>query len=217
MTRSQTDGAVGRDSSDLPDLPEGTLVRSRVESNPAAPLATALDRELTGYAVIEPQDALLLDADGAGVVAFEEGVPRLAYHTGTGRVGPRALADVAGPGPYDVALRELPADALAAFDEWESDRSDLRVPPGMAAERLAGDPELAERTREAAPPEFSGGVTGDGGSGASGGSSASDSGESLDAVEAFLEDEEKIEAIRDRAREEARDRAERLGLDEELK
>jgi hypothetical protein len=187
-----------------PDLPEGTLVRSRVESDPAAPLSTALGRELTGYAVLEPQDALLLDGDGAGVLAFEEGVPRFAYHTGTDRGGPSALADLATPGPFSVELRELPDLPAVAFAESERDRSELRVPPGMAADRLAGDPDLAERTRTAAPPEWEADAESGGEDG------------SLDAVEAFLDDEEKIAAIRDRAREEARERAERWGLDGEL-
>ncbi|NHN57675.1 MULTISPECIES: hypothetical protein [Halorussus] len=180
------------------------MLRSRVESDPAVPLAAALDRELTGYAVLEPQDALLLDADGAGLVAFEDGVPRFAYHTGTDRGGPEALADLAAPGPYDVALRRLPDDALARHD-----RPDLRVPPGLAAERLAGDPDLAERTRAAVPDDSRGDDRG-------GAVDETPGGESLDAVEAFLEDEEKIEAIRDRAREEARERAAEWGLDGEL-
>ena len=179
-------------------LPEGTLVRSRVEPDAAAPLASALDRELTGYAVLEPQDALLLDGDGAGVLVFEDGVPRLAYHTGTGRGGPSALADLAAPGPYDVELRELPAEKLP------DDDADLQVSPGMPADRLAGDPELAEQTRNVAPAEWEDGSNGE------------SEDDSLDAVEAFLEDEEKIDAIRDRAREEAKERAEQWGLDGEL-
>jgi hypothetical protein len=182
-------------------LPEGTLVRSRVESDPAVPLESALDRELTGYAVFEPQEALLLGGDGAGVLAFEEGIPRFATYTATDASGPTALADVAPVGPYSVELRELPAEELADFE-----RPDRRVPPGMAADRLAGDPDLAERTREAAPPEWMEGgedeEPGDGGS--------------LGAVEAFLDDEEKVAAIRDRAREEAQERAEEWGLDGEL-
>jgi hypothetical protein len=199
MTRSQPDAPDVSDDSLGRELPDGTLIRSRVESDPAAALATALDRELTGYAVLEPQDALLLDADGAGVVAFEEGIPRFAYHTGTGHVGSAALADIAGPGPYDVALRQVSADALAEFE-----RSDLRVPPGMPADRLAGDPTLAGRTRTAAPPEWSDVGT------------DSEADESLDAVETFLDDDEKIEAIQDRAREEAKERAERWGFEGEL-
>jgi hypothetical protein len=196
MTRSQADARSVRGT---PDLPDGTLIRSRVESDPAAPLATALDRDLTGYAVFEPQDALLLDADGAGVVGFEDGVPQFAFHTGTGRGGPAALADIAGPGPYDVQLRDVSADALAA-----GHRQRLGIPPGMAADRLAGDPDLAERTRTAAPAEWEADAESGGEDG------------SLDAVEAFLDDEEKIAAIRDRAREEARERAEQWGLDREL-
>ena len=179
-------------------LSDGTLVRSRVEPDAAAPLSTALDRELTGYAVLEPQDALLLDGDGVGVLAFEDGVPRLAYHTGTDRGGSDALADLAAPGPYDVELRELAGGKLPDGD------ADLRVPPGMPADRLAGDPQLAERTRNVAPAEWEGG------------GERADEGGSLDAVEAFLADEEKIDAIRDRAREEARERAEQWGLDGEL-
>jgi hypothetical protein len=199
MTRSSSDrdSAIGIDSVAL-DVATGTLVRSRVEPDAAAPLDTALDRELTGYAVLEPQDALLLDGDGVGVLAFEDGVPRLAYHTGTGRGGSEALADLAAPGPLDVELRELPAAELPEGD------GDIRVPPDMPADRLAGDPQLAERTREVAPAEW-----------LEGSEEGSES-DSLDAVEAFLEDEEKIDAIRDRAREEAKERAEQWGLDGEL-
>lgn len=201
MTRGDPDDGFTAEApppSNATRPPDGTLVRSRVEPDPAAPLTTALDRELTGYAVFEPQDALLLDAEGAGVVGFEDGVPRFAYHTGTGAGGSNALADAAAPGPYDVELRALPADALAEFE-----RPDCRVPPGLVADRLAGDPDLAERTRAAAPAAWSEDDAGEGGS--------------LDAVEAFLEDEEKVAAIRDRAREEARERAEEWGLDKELK
>ncbi|WP_132057092.1 hypothetical protein [Halorussus amylolyticus] len=180
------------------NLPRGTLVRSRVVGDPAAALSTALDRELTGYAVFEPQDALLLDADSEGVVTFDDGVPVCAYHTGTGRGGANALADLAVPGPYSVELRELPADDREAV----RGESDLRVAPGTAADRLAGDPDLAERTRAAAPSER--------------GRRDETGGESMDAVEAFLDDDEKIDAIRNRAREEARTRAEQWGLDSEL-
>ena len=49
-------------------LPRGTLVRSRVVDDPAVALEAALDRELTGYAVFEPGDALLLDEDRKSVV-----------------------------------------------------------------------------------------------------------------------------------------------------
>lgn len=199
---TDSDSIFGVDAVAL-DFPEGTLVRSRVEPDAAAPLSTALDRELTGYALLEPQDALLLDGDGAGVVAFEDGVPRLAYHTGTGRGGPNALADLAAPGPYDVELRKLSADELPEGD------ADCRVSPGMPADRLAGDPQLADRTRTAAPAAWMEDAGDDG-------SARGDEAGSLDAVEAFLEDEEKIAATRDRAREEAKERAVEWGLDEEM-
>jgi hypothetical protein len=67
----------------------------------------------------------------------------------------------------------------------------LRVPPEAPADRLAGDPALAERTRRAAPSWR-----------------AEDTGRDTGAVVAFLEDEEKVEAIRKQAREEAEQRAE---------
>jgi len=170
------------------NLPEGRLVRSRVVTDPRTPLIGALERDLTGYAVLEPQDALLLDADGAGVVTFESGVPVLAYHDGTGRAGPEALADLAIDGPYWLQL--------FAVDEPIDGDPGWRVPPGMPAERLAGDADLAERTRERAPGDRPA------------------AGESLNPVEAFLEDEQKVEAIRERAREEADRRATEWGLSE---
>ena len=185
-------------------LPQGTLVRSRVVSDPATPLATALDRELTGYAVLEPQDALLLDADGKGVVTFDAGVPVLAYHTGTDRGGPEAVADLAVPGPYRVEVYELAADAFGEVHDADADADELRIPPAMAADRLAGDPALAERTRTAAPAARRDVGEDEGTSG------------SMDAVEAFLDDAEKIEAIREQAREEAAERATQWGLDGEL-
>jgi hypothetical protein len=69
----------------------------------------------------------------------------------------------------------------------------------MPAERLAGDPGLAARTRAAAPDERLDDRAGSG-----------------SAVEAFLADESKIEAIREQAREEARRRAAEWGLSEAL-
>jgi hypothetical protein len=173
------------------NLPPGRLVHSRVVTDPGAALAVALDRGLTGYATVEPQRSLLLDDAGKGVLAFREGAPTLAAHTGTGRGGPEALADVAEPGPYSVELYEAAADRLP------EPTPDRRVPPGMPAERLAGDPDLAGRTRAAAP------VDAPGGDGAS-------------AVEAFLDDEAKIERIRREAREQAERDAEAWGLADEL-
>ncbi|MFB6130563.1 MAG: hypothetical protein ABEJ28_07060 [Salinigranum sp.] len=176
-------------------IPRGKLLRSRVEPDPATVLETALDRRLTGYAVFEPQDALLLGGETRGVVTFEEGVPVVVYDVASDDGGPDALADLAVPGPYSVELYELdPADLAAAHDADE-----LCVPPGMPAERLGGDRELADRTREAAPSERLEAAEG-----------------SANPVEAFLADEEKIAAIREQAREEAQARAEEWGLSGEL-
>jgi len=174
-------------------IPRGELIRSRVVDDPGAALATALDRRLTGYVVFEPQDAVLLGDETRGVVTFEDGVPVLAYCTETDRGGADALADVAGPGPYSVELYELDGAALAEAHEAD----DLRVSPGLPAERLGADRDLVTRTREAAPDDRLGN-------------------DDTDAVEAFLDDEAQIEAIRERAREEARTRAEEWGLADAL-
>jgi len=180
-------------------LPDGRLVRSRVVSDPRTVLVDALDRGLTGYAVLEPQGSLLLDDDGRGVLTFAEGVPVVAYHTGTERGGPPALADLAASGPYRLNLYAVRPGALDAVH----DRASFRVPPGMAADRLAGDQSLADRTRELAPEDWTTERTHD----------AASSGErSVGAVEAFLDDERKIEAIREEARAEARERAEEWGF-----
>lgn len=171
-------------------LPRGRLQRRRVVSDVATPLANALDAELTGYARLESQDALLLSADGVGVLTFEAGIPVVAYHTGTDAGGPAALADIAVSGPYRIELFELDAETLADVHAAE----ELTVPPGMPARRLAGDPALAERTRERSP------------AAASAREAESTTG-TPGAVEAFLADEAKIEAIQQRAREEAERRA----------
>jgi len=186
-------------------LPAGRLVRSRVVTDPRTPLVDALDRELTGYAVLEPQGSLLLDGDGAGVVTFRDGAPVVVYHTGTDRGGPRALADLAASGPYDLELFALDADDLASVH----DREAFRVPPGMPAERLAGDQTLADRTRNAAPRS----VVDSDGTGDCDATGPADTGEDVGAVEAFLDDEAKIEAIRQQAREEAQARAEKWGFE----
>jgi hypothetical protein len=177
------------------DIPEGRLVRSRV--GVAGALDAALSRDLTGYARIQP-DSLLADGQ-PGVVTFEDGVPRAAYadgDTGHGRRDSRgvdALAALAGPGPCSVELYELPADALTEVHET----GEFSVPPAAPAEELADDPSLAERARERAPAD----AHEENGPGA---------------LESFLEDEERIEAIQEEAREEAEKRAEEWGLDGEL-
>lgn len=182
-------------------LPRGRLQRRRVVSDLATPLANALDRGLTGYCRMESQDALLLSAEGVGVLTFEAGVPVVAYHTGTDAGGPEALADIAVSGPYRIELFELEGEALAAVHDAE----DLRVPPAMPARRLAGDQTLADRTRRRA---------------AASGLDRADTGEAGDdgpgAVEAFLADEEKIAAIQERARAEAERRAAEWGLEDAI-
>ncbi|MFB6163956.1 MAG: hypothetical protein ABEJ31_02250 [Haloarculaceae archaeon] len=181
-------------------LPGGRLLRSRVVDGPGAALSAALECRLTGYAVLEPQDSLLLSGEARGVVTFDDGVPVLAYHTGTDRGGPPALADLAVPGPYRMRLVALPAAAVADLH----DTPEVAVPPGMPAERLAGDPDLAARTRERAPPARIDRPTTEG----------SDDPAGRSAVEAFLDDEDKIDAIREQARAEARKRAAEWGFDE---
>jgi hypothetical protein len=170
------------------NLPAGSLLRKRVVDDPATALSTALDRHVTGYLRLSSQAALLLEDESRGVITLADGVPVLAYHTGTDRGGPAALGDIALPGPYGMALYEVPPRRLERVHEARA----LRVPPGMPAERLAGDPSLAERTRDVAPVhrlEESPGES------------------ATSAVEAFLEDEEKISRLKERARTEAAERA----------
>lgn len=163
------------------------LTFSRVVEDAAAALSLALDRELTGHAVLTPQDSLLLDGDGEGVVAFEDGVPTHVVHTGTDRGGSAALADLAVPGPLRVECY--------AGEDGPVPRTDRHaVAPDTPADRLAGDDDLAARTRAAADVEAAT--------------------EDVDAVEAFLADEQKVEAIRERAREEAAERAAEWGFEE---
>ena len=169
-------------------LPAGRLIRSRVVDDPGAVLVNVLDRELTGYATLEPQGTLLDDGAGRGVLVFEDGVPRLAYHPRTGG-GDAALSAMADPGPCRVELHEVPGSALPALDAPEPS-----VDPGRPAERLAVDPDLATRTRRRAP----GGADGS-------------------AVEAFLENEAAVSAVREEARTEAERRAEEWGLEDALR
>lgn len=178
------------------EIPRGDLLRSRVVSDVGTTLSAALDRELTGYATIVPQETLLLAGDARGVLTFEGGVPVLAYNTVTDSGGPDALAELAVPGPYRVELYAVGAEALRAAHEEEA----LRVPPAAAATELADDPDLAERTREAAPADRL----------------ADEESEEADAVSAFLADDDRIAAIREQARAEARERATEWGLDDAL-
>lgn len=166
---------------------------ARVVEDAATALALVLDRDLTGYAEFTPQDALLLDDDGAGVLAFEDGVPTHVKHSGSGRGGDAALADLAVPGPLRV-------ECYAGGDPPVPETDQFAVAPGTPAERLAGDSALADRTRAAAPSDRT--QTG--------------AAESMDAVAAFLEDDEKIDALRERASEEATERADEWGFGDQL-
>lgn len=176
-------------------LPQGRLRRRRVVTDLATPLKRALDEEFTGYVRLEPQDALLLDSEAAGVVTFDRGVPVLTYHTGTDSGGSEALADIAVAGPYRVERYELDEDALADVHET----SELAVEPGAPAEHLAGDIELARRTRECAPDDRVG----------------RDNHTDQAAVEAFLDDEDRIADIQEAARQEAQSRASDWGFEVE--
>lgn len=176
-------------------VPEGELVRSRVVDDVAVPLERALEDGFTGYAVLEPGGSLLLAEEAAGLLTFVDGVPVVAYCETTDEGGVDALAALAGPGPYAVERYELPERVLEPVHETPS----FRVQPGAPAEELAGDPTLAERTRERAPAER-----------------RADEATSASAVEAFLQDEERIAEIQQEARAEAKERAAEWGLDDQL-
>ncbi|MFC5971017.1 hypothetical protein ACFPYI_06685 [Halomarina salina] len=173
------------------DIPHGTLVLSRVVDGVGVALDAAFERSLTGYAVVTPQAALLLD-DAECVLTFESGVPVLAYHLASDAGGTDALTAFPAGGPCRVELFTLPAEALATAHETP----DLRVPPGAPAEHLAGDEALADRCRERAPDR------------------EDDAG--TDPLAAFLADEERIAAIQEEAQAEAARRAEEWGLDDHL-
>lgn len=198
MSDPEDDDAPGPDvtgavPADGPRLPRGELLRSRVVPDPDDLLEDALDRRLTGYAAVVPGDALLLDERGRGLLTFEDGVPVVAYHERTGRGGEAALADLAR-GPWRVELSACDAAGLADAHEIGA----WRVPPGVPAERVAGAPDLAERTRRRAPAD------------------RRDDDRDLGAVEAFLDDTERIEQVRAEARAEAERRAEEWGLSDQV-
>jgi hypothetical protein len=174
------------------DIPHGTLVHSRVVDGVGVALRGAFDRSLTGYAVLTPQAGLLLDED-ACVFTFVDGVPVLAYDVASDAGGTDALTAVPADGPCRVDLYDLPERALATAHETTA----LRVPPGAPADHLAGDDALAERCRERAPDDR-----------------VDDP--ATDPLEAFLADEERIDAIREDAREAAERRAAEWGLDDHL-
>lgn len=171
------------------NLPQGQLLRQRVLNTTETVLTGALSRNLTGYARLEPQEALLLSADRAGIITFTDGIPVAAYHTKPDATGADALTEIASSGPYRLGLYALDESALEPLQDSDS----VRVPPGLPAKVLSGDKELVERTREQAPRErIEQDECEQGG---------------LDAVESFLDDEPRIETIRSRAQSEAESRA----------
>ena len=174
-------------------IPEGQLRRSRTDADIAETLAGVLDRELTGYVVFEPQGSILRGDDERAILTFDAGVPMLAYHPPSDAGGADALDALSG-GPFHAETYELSADALAEAHRVEA----LRVSPAAPAEYLANDDTLIERTRAAASDDRLDPDTG------------------ASSVEAFLADEDQIEAIRAEARKEAEARAAEWGLTDQL-
>ncbi len=186
------------DKATPPDLGigEGQLLQSRVIETFGPILETALTDRLTGYIRIESGDALVLNTGERGVITFEDGVPMVAYHAGRDVAGERALSTLSTLGPFRVDVYALEAARLATI---HADKT-LSIPPGRPAERLAGDPELARRTRTVAPESRLEATRRD----------------DEDALAAFLADEERIAAIREQAREEAEQRASDWGFSDAL-
>lgn len=178
-------------------VPPGDLVSSRVVSELSSLLGQVLDRERTGYLILDPQDTLLLDGNVRGVITVEDGIPVLAYEISADRTGTAALARLADPGPYQVecyATTETDLEPLHDADDTES----FRIPPGAAAEELARDADLADRTREhASGHRFEESADGD-------------------PLSAFLSDTERIESIQAEARAEAKRRADQWDFTADL-
>ena len=171
----------------------GTLRVRRVVTDLGGTLDDALDWGVTGYLRVE-SEGLLRDVGGATVLTLDRGVPAAAATTGGERVGADALAQAGADGLSRLELRELDGGSFPGFHN----RDEARIPPTLPAKQLVGDSDLVERTREAAP---DGRV--DPGEGSGG----------LDAVESFLDDADAIASIRDRARTQARQRADEWGFD----
>jgi hypothetical protein len=160
----------------------GTFLSRQVTADLRDPLETALDGRLTGYLRIASEGGLLLES-GATVLTFEDGVPRAAFRTDGDTAGADALADAAVAALYRIERYELSSSELATHHD-----ADARVPPALPAEQLVGDGTLVSRTREHAS-----------------GDAPDDPG--FEAVHSFLEDQKTIATIRERARTEARERA----------
>lgn len=185
------DGAV--DPRDQLGLPDGNLAFSRVVTDASAALTAVLDRRHTGYGILTPSDALVLGDATHAVLGFRDGIPTHAVSTETRGSG--ALAAAATPGPLRVSLYECDQPITG---------TDAGIAPDTPARRLAGDTELAERTRDAAPRDPVDSEP----------TAVPDAGDDLDAVDAFLADEDAIERIKMQAREEAERRAREWGFDE---
>jgi hypothetical protein len=178
-------------------LPRGVLASSRVVDDHSLVLRSTLDDAVTGYLVLEPAGSLLLDDDGACVITVADGVPVLASHTSSGRGGADALAALAGPGPVQVERHRVDADELAAVHDADGVEA-LAVDPGEPARVLTGDDALATRTRDRASDDHPGRDV------------------NKDPLAAFLDDTERIDALREDARAEAERRAAEWGFVDEL-
>lgn len=175
-------------------IPRGEFRRSHAADDAAAVLRTALDEELTGYAIFEPQDALLLGGTTRGTVMFEDGVPALACSTEC-EVGSRdGLEGFAVTGPTRAAVHTVDVTELMDAHEVEA----FRVPSDGPARVLVGDERLATKILDAAPVMHR------------------EESRDQSAIEAFLVDTGVIEEIRSEVREEARAKVSEWGLDDVL-
>lgn len=176
-------------------IPRGRLLRSQCVPDIRAVLIAAFERELTGYTIVEPTEPPLRDEQGTVVFTYEHGLPLCVYHTESGRGGQRVLSELAAIGPYRLDLYALSTDQVRPLCE----RTELRVPPVLPAERLCGDPELADRVnRRLSESETIGAI---------------EEHETTEGVAAFLDDAAGIEAIKNAARAQAERKATEWDLD----
>lgn len=178
-------------------VPQGRLRQSRIAPDVRTVLVEALDRSFTGYAIVAPKRA----AGVKSVFTFEAGVLALVYHPDADAGGERALTALEDVGPCRIDLYELSVEQLQSAHD---DR--LSVSPALPATYLTGDRALAARTRKRA---------------AQIADTDSDAEPAIpdgdhDAIEAFLDDTERIETLQEQARMEARRRAEEWGFGELL-
>lgn len=177
------------------NLPEGEVLDRSVVSDLGETLADVLAIELTGYLCIE-DDTALLTADYATILTVEAGIPIAASKIDGDGCGATALADAAVADLYRLERHALTPEEFESILS-QDDEPEAVIPPGLPAEQLAGDNDLADRTRAAAPATHPG---------------LDDESNQMDAVTSFLDDEETIASIRGRARSEARERADEWGF-----